>query len=124
MGAAPRYLGKREECRLMQNCLGILRKNSLNICPKATTIIVSGRFEINESMNSGALTVSGWSMGMFKSNATCLIGETRSFSPRPFGLSGWVMTESMECEEWCRAFSVGSANSGVPINTIFMHPAL
>ena len=124
IGAAPRYFGKSDECRFMQNCVGILRKVALKICPNATTIITSGRFCFNDSINSGSLTVFGCSMGRSESNAYCLIGETRSFCLRPFGLSGCVMTASIECEDWCRDFRVGSANSGVPIKIMFLHPAL
>ena len=39
MGAAPRYFGKREECKLIQNCLGTLSRASRSICPKATTMM-------------------------------------------------------------------------------------
>ena len=39
IGAAPRYFGKREECKLMQNCLGTFSRASWSICPKATTMI-------------------------------------------------------------------------------------
>ena len=43
-----------------------------------------------------------------------------SFMPRFLGLSGWLNTPTTWCPAATRASSEGTANSGVPMNTIFM----
>ena len=88
MGAAPRYLGKREACTLRHPCGGISRIARGRIWPKATTTRTSGLIRRRWSTTSGFWIFTGWMTGRPASSATCLMAGFWSCFPRPAGRSG------------------------------------
>ncbi len=85
---------------------------------KAITMPRSGRSARIASTNSGARSFSGCNTGMPASRAATFTSLSRSFCPRPAGLSGAVTTATTLYPPSTRARSEGTANSGVPMKTM------
>ena len=119
MGAAPRYCGSRLPCRFTDPMGGIFQTTSGSIL-NATTICRSACNAFNASKKSGFFNFSGCS--------TCRLFATAYFFtalccisiPRPAGLSGAVITPTILQPAFTNASSDATANSGVPMNTIFI----
>ena len=102
----------------MQPYFGIAKMLFGKICPKATTTIKSGASSLNFSTFSASFNFTGWQTGISLATANSLTGEGKSFSPRPFFLSGCVKTAATLVIS-TSVFKLGTANSGVPMNTVF-----
>ena len=91
IGAAPRYWGSNEACKLKVPNRGIFQTTSGNI-RKATTIWRSAFHSRSACTKASSFSFSGCSNGKFCSSAYCLTGEYWILCPRPAGLSGIVIT--------------------------------
>ncbi len=115
IGAAPRYLGKMEPCRLnapFEACVytfgGRMRY--------ATTAITSGLSSPTASAKASSFTDSGCKMvSMPRASASFLTGVGVTFCPRPRSRSGPVTTAIGVYPASQSFFSDGTANSGVPM---------
>ena len=92
IGAAPRYLGSKEECKFIQKYLGSESKLLSKIWPYATTIKTSAFSAFKVFIVSRLVHFFGWSIGILFSKAKFLTGDAVDIRPRPFGWSGWVTT--------------------------------
>src|SRR5213076_272761 len=116
IGAAPRYLGSREACKLIQPSLGIGSNFAGIICPYAMITTPSGASFCSKASVSGARIFSGWCTAAC---AASLTAENETSCPRPRGRSGWVITPTISISGCAsRRLSVGTANEGVPQKTI------
>ncbi|MNY15370.1 hypothetical protein D3C86_1485790 [compost metagenome] len=116
IGAAPRYCGNREACRLMVPLAGISQTISGNIL-KATTTCKSACNPFNSSINKGSLSFSGCSTFKPFDTAYCFTALSCSFCPRPAGLSAAVTTPTTSKPACTKASKEATAKSGVPIKT-------
>src|SRR5208337_2701903 len=81
--------------------------------------MTSGASARSCSSISGARTFVGWCTGNFAASASSLTGENAISWPRPFGRSGCVNTlTTSKSGCWRRCCKEGTANCGVPQNTI------
>ena len=119
MGAAPRYLGRREPWTLMQPCLGISRFSWDRSWPKAAVTIRSGAKSCKAATPSGALILSNWYTGIPSSRAAALAAGGVNTAFRPTGRSGWVKRASSWPRLWS-IFNEGTAKSGVPRKAILI----
>ena len=117
IGAAPRYCGRRDACRLNVPRRGIAHTTSGSIL-KATTICKSALNERNSSTNASSFSFSGCSTGSPTDKAYCFTSENCSWCPRPAGLSGMVTTATTLYPPSTNARRLAVANSGVPKNMI------
>ena len=117
IGAAPRYCGSNDACRLKVPRRGIFQTTSGNIL-KATTICKSAFQARKASTNASSFNLSGWRSGRSCSSAYCFTGENCTLCPRPAGLSGIVITPTILYPPSTRQRKGSTANSGVPIYTI------
>src|ERR1700737_2988798 len=118
MGAAPRYFGSNEACRLRfpRDGRSIIHCGMMR--PYPTTMIASGLIPVNCSRNSTlVLILSGWLTSSPNSSASCFTGDEASSMPRPFGLSGCVTTSRIAKPASTSFSRVGTANAGVPQKT-------
>src|ERR1700757_4604 len=84
-------------------------------------MIASGWMRSSWARNSVLFLIfSGCVTGMPASFAVSLTGGTTTCMPRPAGLSGWDTTSSTLWPARSTAFSVGTANEGVPQKTSFI----
>ncbi len=90
-GAAPRYDGKTEPCRLIPPSEGMERRSAERIWPYAAVTSKSGFNVRTRSRLAGALTSSGCSTGIPRAWAASLIRLGISSCLRPWGRSGWVI---------------------------------
>src|SRR5467141_5073051 len=119
MGAAPRYLGSREACRLIQPSFGIGSNLAGIICPYAIITTQSGASLCSSASVSAARIFSGWCTVSCAASAVSFTAENDTSCPRPRGRSGCV-TALIISMSGCasRCLSVGTANEGVPQKTI------
>src|ERR1700674_1340028 len=84
----------------------------------------SGASFCNSSRVSAERIFSGWCNDKPAANAAAYTGEGETTCPRPRGRSGWLMTPTIWKSGCARSrFSVGTANCGVPQDTMRMaHP--
>ncbi len=119
MGAAPRYCGNNDACRLTVPCGGISQTTSGSM-RKATTSCTSALSARSSSINAGFFNFSGCKMCRPLCAAYFFTALSCSFMPRPPGLSGAVTTPTTLKPACTTASSEATANSGVPIKTIRM----
>ena len=118
MGAAPRYLGRREPCRLKAPSAGMLHTASGNMRKATTTCRLAFRAS-NACKNAESLSFSGCSTGKPRSTAKRFTADCRSCClPRPPHLSVAVTTPAISYPLSSRMRREGTANSGVPIKTM------
>ena len=124
IGAAPRYRGSSEPCRLMQPSFGSASIQGGIMRPYATTTMAAGAMASSWARNSWLLRIlSGCVTSMPAASAACFTGGAVSCCPRPTGLSGCETTSAISWPAPSRASSVGTANRGVPQKTSFTgHP--
>ncbi len=115
MGAAPRYCGSREACRLNVPRRGMAQMISGSM-RNAMTMPRSGFKALTASTNSSALSFSGCSIGSPNSRAATFTSLSCILRPRPAGLSGVVTTATTLYPSPARRRSDATANSGVPMN--------
>src|SRR5437588_5153992 len=119
IGPAPRYLGSREACRLVQPSFGIGSNFAGIICPYAMITTPSGASFRSSVSVSGARIFSGWCTASFAASAASFTAENETLCPRPRGRSGCVITPTISMSGCARrCLSVGTANEGVPQKTI------
>src|ERR1700756_5586499 len=115
MGAAPRYLGSKEACELIQPSFGMFRRRAGIIWPYAMMTMASGLASRRNFSDFGVRIFSGWKMGMLADRAVSFTGGKETSWPRPLGRSGWVITATISKSGWARrCLSVGTAKFGVP----------
>src|SRR5580658_2342845 len=120
MGAAPRYLGSNDACRLMQPRRGRASIHSGTMRPWATTTIASGAMTSSCARNSALLRIlSGCATAMPARMAMSLTGGAASCCSRPAGRSGCETTSATSWPADSSASSVGTAKRGVPQKTSF-----
>ena len=73
-------------------------------------------------ISSSFLSVFGWKTGISCSSASVFTGGAVRICLRPCGLSGWVYTAQTSCPASMSACRLGTAKSGVPMNTIRIIP--
>ena len=117
IGAAPRQRGSSEPCTLMHPRGGMSSTARGSSLPYATTMTASGASARSRSCSSSFFSVAGWQTGMPRASASSLTGGAVSTCLRPCGLSGWVYTAHTSCPASSNARRLGTAKSGVPINT-------
>ena len=117
MGAAPRYWGRSEPCRLTVPSAGRFHTASGSIL-NATTTPRSAFHSSRRPGNSGAFSFSGCARGRPCWTATSLTALAFSERPRPAGLSGAVTTPTTWCRLKSNCSRQAAANCGVPRNTI------
>src|SRR5437879_448227 len=119
MGAAPRYLGSREACRLIQPSFGIGSNLAGIICPYAIITTQSGASFCSSASVSAARIFSGSCPGRCAASAVSFTAENETSCPRPRGRSGCVIALIISMSGCAsRCLSVGTANEGVPQKTI------
>ena len=118
IGAAPRYCGSREACRLNVPKRGI-SQTTRGSMRKATTICKSARSSWSSSTKAESERRSGCSTRRPCAAAYCLTGDACSTLPcRPMGLSGIVTTPTTQYPPSTKALREATAKSGVPMNRI------
>src|ERR1700682_1810092 len=119
IGEAPRQRGSSEAWTLRPPWGGTASSSTGRIWPKAATTRTSGRACLTRSITSGLRTRSGSSTGTPAASAAAATGDRRRLMPRPAGRSGRLITR---VTGWCsrRAWSEGTANSGVPMKATRM----
>ena len=117
IGAAPRYSGSSEACRLKVPRRGIAQTTSGSIL-KAMTIPRSGCNACKASRNAGSRNFSGCNTGTPSSRAAIFTSLSRRCRPRPAGLSGTVTAPTTLYPSATSRRSDGTANSGVPMKTM------
>ena len=117
IGAAPRYLGNREACKLNEPFEGI-DQTSFGSIRKATTTNTSALCSFNSETNDSSFKLGGCKMGRFFSVQKTLIGDAVNCFPLPDFLSCAVTTAITSCS-LSRIFCKGDiAKAGVPIYMI------
>src|SRR5271170_2168096 len=125
MGAAPRYFGSSDPCRLIFPNRGSSSIHCGIIRPYATTRIASGRISSSRARNSALFLIfAGCTTSSPCSRAARFTEGTCNSIPRPAARSGCVTTRATSCPAAITASSVGTANSGVPQKTSFIRPTL
>ncbi len=81
-------------------------------------MITSGASSRRRACSSSFLRVFGWKTGISCSSASVFTGGAVRICLRPCGLSGWVYTAQTSCPASMSACRLGTAKSGVPMNTI------
>ncbi len=122
IGPAPRYFGSREPWTFMQPLGGSTRIAGGRIRPNAATTIKSGFQSVSEARKSRSFIFVGCRTGSCSRWAICFTGEGVRVWPRPFGRSGCVTMPTTWSSDLKSASREGTANSGVPMNTIRMLP--
>ena len=117
MGAAPRYKGKREACRLIVPIGGMAHIFSGSIL-KATTTKRSAEKSLSLPANPSSFRLEGCNTGILLAMAVSLTADSLIFNPRPEGLSGAVTTALTGNPPSIRISREGTANCGVPIKII------
>ena len=117
IGAAPRYCGSRDACRLKVPRRGICHTSSGSM-RNATTTNTSALKAASCDRNSGSFSLTGCSTGMPCSTAYFLTALSFTLRPRPLGLSATVTTPTTLYPRLRRASRGATANSGVPMNTM------
>ena len=120
IGAAPRYFGSRDACTLTQPKRGISNIAFGIICPKASTIMISGSYPRRYSTQASSLTRSGWYTSMPCASAHALTGVYLSALLLPTALSGCETTSPTSCPALMISSNVATAKSGVPMNMTLM----
>src|SRR5690554_6590577 len=123
IGAAPRYSGSREACRLNVPYSGISHTTFGN-SRKATTTCRLACNERSSSRKVSSFKFVGGSTFKSCSKAYFFTADAISFLPRPAGLSGAVITPTIFLLASTIARSTPTAKSGVPINTILKFLAI
>ena len=113
IGAAPRYWGRSDPCRLTVPKRGRFHTTSGNM-RNATTTPRSASHSSSSAWNSGDFSFSGWARGRLCARATCFTSEARNVRPRPAGRSGAVTTPTTLCWDWSNCSRHVAANWGVP----------
>src|SRR5690606_4208508 len=119
MGAAPRYWGRRDACRLTVPCGGMFHTTSGSM-RKATTTCSSACNALSWARNSASRSFSGCNTGNPWATAYCFTADWCNLRPRPAGLSGAVTTATISLPAPSRAASEATANSGVPMKMMRM----
>ena len=122
IGAAPLYFGSSEACRLTQPRRGSVRISGGSIFPYATTTISSGLTSCSLPTNEGSLIFAGCMTFSPAAAENSFTGGGESLWLLPFRLSGCVTTAASSCPALRSASSDGTANEGVPKNTIRIYP--
>ena len=120
IGALPRYFGSSDACTLTVPMGGMSSIRWLRICPNAAVTHRSGLSASIASRPSRRRTFSNWNTGMPCFSAKTFTGQAVSLFPRPLGRSGCVNAPTTSYPLSMSACREGTANSGVPINTIRM----
>ena len=94
IGAAPRYCGRSEACKLNVPNRGMFHTTSGSM-RNATTIWRSAFHSRKAFKKFSSFSFSGWRSGRFWDKAYCLTGENCILWPLPAGLSGMVMTPTI-----------------------------
>src|SRR5512139_964493 len=121
IGAAPRYRGSREAWTLTGAMRGMSRIAFGRMCPYAATTIRSGNSAAMRSTESGWRAFSGWYTGIPSRTANSFTGGEITVCPRPDGRSGLHSTRVTRSVA-ARAEREGTANRGVPMNTVRRGP--
>src|SRR5580704_3733990 len=118
IGAAPRYLGSNEACRLRLPHRGRFSIHSGIMRPYATTMMASGWIASRRARKSGLFLIfSGCTTGRPACPARILTGGADGSWSRPRTRSGWVTTNSIVWPAASNCCRVGMANCGVPQKT-------